>query len=90
MIFNYGGGHFGRDKTLQKICSRFYWRNMTKHIKEYVSTCEVCQKTNPKLHKEVPVLHPIAVKAEVWHQVGIDLVGSLTKRGNRYVGLNGI
>ena len=65
---------------------------MTKHIKEYVSTCEVCQKTNPKLHKEVPVLHPIAVKAEVWHQVGIDLVGplTLTKRGDRYVGLNGI
>eukprot|EP00731_Ephydatia_muelleri_P029862 Em0021g385a len=29
-----GGGHFGRDKTLQKICSRFYWRDMTKHIKE--------------------------------------------------------
>ena len=65
---------------------------MTKHIKEYVSTCEVCQKTNTKLHKEVPVLHPIAVKAEVWHQVGIDLVGplTLTKRGNKYVGLNGI
>ena len=64
---------------------------MTKHIKEYVSTCEVCQKANPKLHKEVPVLHPIAVKAEVWHQVGIDLVSPLTliKRGNRYVGLNG-
>ena len=60
--------------------------------KQYVSTCEVCQKTNPKLHKEVPVLHPIAVKAEVWHQVGIDLVGplTLTKRENRYVGLNGI
>ena len=35
----------------------------------------------------VPVLHPIAVKAEVWHQVGIDIVGplTLTKRG-----LNGI
>ncbi|KAL5516094.1 hypothetical protein EMCRGX_G001364 [Ephydatia muelleri] len=54
-----GDGHFGREKTLQKIC-------------------EVVQKTNPKLHNEVPVLHPIAVKAEVWHQVGIDLVGPLT------------
>ena len=65
---------------------------MTKHIIEYVSTCEVCQKTNPKLHKEVPVLHTIAVKAEVWHQAGIDLVGplTLTKRGDRYAGLNGI
>ncbi|KAL5479800.1 hypothetical protein EMCRGX_G023378 [Ephydatia muelleri] len=24
-----GGGQFGRDKTLQKICSRFYWQDMT-------------------------------------------------------------
>ena len=54
-MFNEGGGHFGRDKTLEKNCSRFYWRDMAKHIKEYVSSCEVCQKTNPKLHKEVPV-----------------------------------
>eukprot|EP00731_Ephydatia_muelleri_P033753 Em0037g17a len=26
---NDGGGQFGRDKTLQKICSRFYWQDMT-------------------------------------------------------------
>lgn len=81
-----GGGHFGRDKTIHKICSRFYWRDMTKFIKEYVRTCVQCQKTNPKLHKEASVLHPIAVKAEVWHQIGIDLVGplKLTRKGNRY------
>ncbi|KAL5459870.1 hypothetical protein EMCRGX_G033257 [Ephydatia muelleri] len=24
-----GGGHFGRDKTLQKACSRFYWHDTT-------------------------------------------------------------
>ena len=32
-------------------------------------------------------LHPISVKTEVWHQIGIDLVGplKLTRRGNRYV-----
>ena len=27
--------------------------------------------------KEASVLHPIAVKVEVWHQIGIDLVGPL-------------
>ena len=86
-MFLKGGGHFGRDKTLQKICSRFYWRDMTKHIKEYVNTCEQCQKANPKMIKETAVLHPIPVKTEVWHQIGIDLVGplKLTRRGNRYV-----
>ena len=83
-MFLKGGGHFGRDKTLQKICSRFYWRDMTKHIKEFVNTCEQCQKTNPKMIKKNAVLPPIP---EVWHQIGIDLVGPLkfTRRGKRYI-----
>ncbi|KAL5475720.1 hypothetical protein EMCRGX_G025568 [Ephydatia muelleri] len=39
------------------------------------------QKLVPKM------LHPIPVKIEVWHQIGIDLVGplKLTRRGNRYL-----
>eukprot|EP00731_Ephydatia_muelleri_P015163 Em0008g883a len=80
-----GGGHFGRDKTLQKICSRFYWHVITKHIKEHVDTCEQCQKANPKMIKETAVLHPIPVKTEVWYQIGIDLVGprTFTRRGNQ-------
>eukprot|EP00731_Ephydatia_muelleri_P005086 Em0002g1262a len=59
-------------------------RDMTKHIKEYVNTFEQCQKANPKMIKETAVLHPISVKTEVWHQIGIDLVGplKLTRRGN--------
>ena len=62
-----GGGHFGRDKTLHKICERFYWRDMTKDIKELLSS----------------LLHPIAVKAEVRYQIGIDIVGPLkqTRKG---------
>eukprot|EP00731_Ephydatia_muelleri_P005135 Em0002g1311a len=66
-----GGGHFGRDKTLQKACSRFYWHDMTNDIKEHIRTCDTCQRTNKKLSKA-------SVRSEVWHQVGIDLVGPLT------------
>eukprot|EP00731_Ephydatia_muelleri_P031393 Em0022g907a len=73
-----GGGHFGRDKTLQKACSRFYWHDMTNDIKEHIRTCDVCQRTNKKLSKASAELHPIPVRSEVWHQVGIDLVGPLT------------
>eukprot|EP00731_Ephydatia_muelleri_P028804 Em0020g448a len=66
-----GGGHFGRDKTLQKACSRFYWHDMTNDIKEHIRTCDTCQRTNKKLSKA-------SVRSEVWHQVGIELVGPLT------------
>ncbi|KAL5476085.1 hypothetical protein EMCRGX_G025990 [Ephydatia muelleri] len=77
-----GGGHFGRDKTLQKACSRFYWHDMTNDIKEHIKTCDTCQRTNKKLSKASAELHPIPVRSEVWHQVGIDLVGPLTLTRN--------
>ena len=40
------GGHFGRDKTLEKICSRFHWRNMVEEIQE---KCPQCQRMNATL-----------------------------------------
>ena len=45
------GGHLGRDKTIEKICSRFYWgRNMHKEIHDYIRSCERCQRNNDVFH----------------------------------------
>ena len=59
---------------------------MTNDIKENDRTCDTCQRTNRKLSKASAELHPIPVRSEVWHQVGIDLVGplTLTRNNNRY------
>ena len=68
------GGHFGSDRTQQKIAERFYWKSMWNDIKEYVRTCSVCQTTNDaKFIKKAAPLHPIHVKPEVWRQVHIYL-----------------
>ena len=47
-------------------------------------TCDQCQCNNSKLHES---LHPIKVKGEAWHQVGMDLIGPLqeTSCGNKYI-----
>ncbi|KAL5471089.1 hypothetical protein EMCRGX_G029165 [Ephydatia muelleri] len=82
-----GGGHFGRDKTLVKISERFYWLGMVNDVKEYCKTCEKCQKANRKFDKFSAELHPIPVKDEVWHTIGVDLIGPLpiTQKGNKYI-----
>eukprot|EP00731_Ephydatia_muelleri_P010481 Em0005g1067a len=79
-----GGGHFGRDKTLLKISERF---GMVNDVKEYCKTCEKCQKANRKFDKFSAELHPIPVKDEVWHTIGVDLIGPLpeTQKGNKYI-----
>lgn len=63
------GGHLGRDKTIEKICSRFFWKNMTDDIKNYVKRCDSCQKMNARFTKSSAELHPIAVPPNVWKQV---------------------
>ena len=52
-----------------------------------VSSCDRCQRNNKKLDASAGVLHPIPVKAQIWHQVGMDLIGPLpeTSLGNKYI-----
>eukprot|EP00731_Ephydatia_muelleri_P026170 Em0018g270a len=42
---------------------------------------------NPKFVKSNAKLHPVPVRAQVWHKVGLDLIGPLplTKKGNKYI-----
>ena len=68
---SHAGGHLGRDKTLDKICSRFYWKNMTEDIKLYVQQCDKCQRSNAKFTKSGAQLHPIPVEPKVWQPVSV-------------------
>ncbi|HYN44602.1 MAG TPA: hypothetical protein VER35_01250, partial [Candidatus Limnocylindrales bacterium] len=39
-------GHFDYKRTYGKMKERFYWNGMTKDTRDYVSSCEECQKRN--------------------------------------------
>lgn len=38
-------GHFGYKKTFGHMKNSFYWPKMRKHIRQVVSSCDLCQKT---------------------------------------------
>lgn len=38
------GGHSGRDATLHRINSLFFWPKMSLEVQNYVRNCPVCQK----------------------------------------------
>ena len=66
----YQGGHLGRDKTYEKVASRFYWSSVNEDVKLHIRYCDVCQRTNDaKFFKSSATLHPIPVKPKVWNQV---------------------
>lgn len=78
------GGHFGLKKTIGKAIERYYWPNMGKEIKEYIESCDSCQRFGKprkiQLTESIPVIRP-------FYQIGIDFVGPLerTENGNRYI-----
>ena len=71
LVDSFADGHFGRDKTYNKIASRFYWPEMAGEVREFIAACDVCQKINDggKLTKATTPLHPIKVEPEVWRMV---------------------
>ena len=76
--------HFRVAATTKKLKKRFWWPNMFQEIKEFVESCDACQRKNPAV-KSQP-LHPIKVTGP-FDQIGIDIVGRLpkSKRGNQYI-----
>ena len=69
-VFVHVGSHLGRDKTIQKISSRFFWKNINEDIRIFVQHCDKCQRTNAKFSKSNAKLHPIVPMPNVWHLVG--------------------
>src|SRR5947208_1038654 len=57
---------------------------MFDNVRNYIRTCDVCQRRGPPERKEPLVL--LAVK-ELFYQIGIDVKGPLprTSNGNRYI-----
>jgi len=45
--FHDEGGHQGLHRTINSITHNFYWPNLQKHIRAYVTSCRVCQAAKP-------------------------------------------
>ena len=83
----WSGGHLGRDKTLDKVRSLYYFPRMEQFIDLWIKTCPICLATK-RIHpsKLVVPLGTIEVSS-VWDLVSIDIwdAGVLSNRGNRYL-----
>jgi hypothetical protein len=52
-------GHLGINKTSEKIKDRYYWPQWEKQVRDYILSCETCQKIKaPAVSRNAP-LQPI-------------------------------
>ena len=71
------GGHLGIDKTLDKLTTYYYWPNMTRYVKRYIATCDICQRIKPSQQKPQGLLQPLPIPAKKWEQISMDFIGPL-------------
>ena len=83
---NRTAGHLGREKTLLKVRSRFYWPLMNDDIARWCQTCPTCSKGKPGpgigrySMQHITVTRPLEC-------IAIDIMGPLpmTDDGNEYI-----
>lgn len=81
-------GHFGINKTFQRVTRYFYWLGIRASVMKYCRSCHACQiagKPHPVV-RPVP-LHPIPVVGEPFERLNLDCVGPLprSKSGYQYI-----
>ena len=42
--------HFDADKISELLNCKYYWKSMIKNVKEYINTCDICQRVKIKCH----------------------------------------
>lgn len=79
-------GHYGSDKTYQRIARRYYWKGMRKFVEAYVKNCIMCQRYKPSNLKPAGLLQTTAVNQR-FETLSFDLFGPLptTPNGNNWI-----
>ena len=79
------GGHFGVQKTIDKLKQRVHWISIAKSVREWCAKCPTCNRHKCLKRNKAP-LQPIFTGGP-FERVAMDIVGPLprTARGNRYI-----
>lgn len=75
--------HPGRDRTYSRLSRYLYWPGMSKDVKRYVASCEMCQRAKSGKFRN-GLLQPLPVPKRPWQDISMDLITGLpvTADGN--------
>jgi hypothetical protein len=69
--------HGGYAKTYNRTAAIYYRPKMSRNIKKYVGTCDICQKTKPRHYAPVGMLQPILIPSQPFEVVSMDFIPEL-------------
>jgi len=70
-------GHPGCWKILELVSRNYWWPQMFRYIRQYVSTCDLCLRTKLIRQAQVGELHPLQISNSQWDTLSVDFVVEL-------------
>jgi hypothetical protein len=70
-------GHFGQHKTYEKMTQNFFWSKMENDVRDYVRSCDVCQRDKSSRHKKYGLLQPLEIPYRPWDCISMDFIVAL-------------
>ncbi|KAJ8723813.1 hypothetical protein PYW07_007793 [Mythimna separata] len=71
-------GHYGVEKTVERIAKRYFWKGMRTQIENYIRNCIECQRYKPSNLKPAGLLQTTALNQR-FEVISFDLFGPLPR-----------
>ncbi|GBG82716.1 hypothetical protein CBR_g36244 [Chara braunii] len=79
--------HFGVNRTIGRLCQRFWWPGLLGDVTHYCESCEVCRRCKSCNHRPYGELRPLPVPLRRREAIAMDITGPFPKHKT---GVNGI
>ena len=79
--------HGGIAKTLAKLRLNFFWPNMAKQVKDFVSKCEICRQCKAPNAIIRPLMGTQQKSSRPFQKIFLDFLGPYPRTKNRNIGI---
>ena len=66
--------HPGRNKTIQLLTTRYYWRGLSTDVGQYIQNCHACRRANAPRDRKPGFLHPLPILERPWQHIAMDFI----------------
>jgi Reverse transcriptase (RNA-dependent DNA polymerase)/RNase H-like domain found in reverse transcriptase/Integrase zinc binding domain/Integrase core domain/Retroviral aspartyl protease len=70
-------GHLGNNKCLGFLRRQYYWPNMKMDVRQYIQSCEYCQRNKSSNASPAGLLQPLPIPAKKWDSISMDFITHL-------------
>ncbi len=69
--------HFDVNKINELLNCKYYWKSMIKNVKEYINTCDICQRVKMKCHLLYDELRLLFRFTDSWKEIIMNFITNL-------------